>query len=132
MTDERPWYLNEDGKWRLFLDDERFPPNTPEWYGDHVFIARSCEEAIVWIEDCEMGCPSFISFDHDLGVDPKTHEVRKTGYDFVNWLIRRDVESYDSGNFFIPRDFEFEVHSMNPVGAKNIRDALNAYLGRRT
>lgn len=65
------------------------------------------------------GCPTFISFDHDLGPD------EKTGYDLAKWLVERDL---DSNGAFIPATFEFYVHSQNPVGAANIRNYLQRYL----
>ena len=49
-----------------------------------------------------------VDFDHDLG-------ERKTGYDIAKWLI-------DNG--YIGK---FRIHSMNPVGANNIRQLLKHY-----
>ena len=96
--------------WQLFLDDERFPDDILGW-----MFARSVDKAI---ELCNIyGCPSFISFDHDLG------EVL-TGKDFACWLVGRDLDEQFK---FIPDDFDFYVHSQNPVGAKNIHDYLTQY-----
>ena len=96
----------------LFLDDERFPPEKGEWS-----IVRSYEEAVQYCID--NGCPSYASFDHDLG------DNSPTGYDFAKWLVESDME--DEGGF-IPSDFSFYVHSQNPVGAKNIQMYLDGYL----
>jgi len=44
----------------------------------------------------------------------------KTGYDFAkcfcNYIADNELE--------LPHDFNYSVHSMNPVGAKNIRDYM--------
>jgi hypothetical protein len=142
--------------WKLFLDDMRNPDylvgkiNFP-WTEFHV--VRSVAEAKKLIEDKE-SCPSFIAFDHDLSeehyvgetmrIEPKDEfdnslivvvkdysghaafqNNAETGYDFAKWLVFRDLQ--DRGDF-LPKDFDFIVHSMNPVGAKNIREYLNSYI----
>lgn len=95
---------------KMFLDDERFP------IGDDWFICRSFDEAVHFIN--RNGCPDFISFDHDLGDDSFS------GYEFARWLVDQDL---DQGGF-IPSNFQFYVHSQNPVGAENIRKYLSNYL----
>jgi len=95
--------------YQMFIDDERFPVD------DTMIVVRSFDEATAYV--IEHGCPTFISFDHDLGIG-------KTGYDFANWLIDRDLDI--SG--FMPENFHFDVHSQNPIGARNIREVLNSYL----
>lgn len=50
-----------------------------------------------------------VDFDHDLG-------EKKTGYDIAKWL----AEEYSW-------TASFRVHSMNPVGANNIRQLLKHY-----
>lgn len=102
---------------KMFLDDERLPPSN--WTNYNFIVFRSVIEAKHFI--LETKCPSFISFDHDLG------ENVETGYDFAKWLVDKDLDN----NGFIPADFTFDVHSMNPVGAKNIKDLLNQYLKNR-
>lgn len=105
--------------WKLYIDDLR----TPE---DQTFIiSRTVDEAKRLIE--EMGIPSFISFDHDLGVDNQG-DLLESGYDFAKWLVEIDLD----GRYRIPKEFEFKVHSMNPVGAKNIQSYLEGYLSNRT
>lgn len=81
--------------WKLFLDDERYPVDN-RWV-----IARNVDDAIWYITN--YGMPSFISFDHDLG------PFKQSGMD-------NDVNI---------DNFEFYVHSQNPVGAENIRSLLN-------
>jgi len=66
----------------------------------------------------EYGCPNYISFDYDLGKNAPT------GYDFAKWLIEEHV----SKNIRIPANFDFNVHSANPVNAKNISEYLKQYL----
>lgn len=112
-------------RWKLFLDDTREPPDS--WVREFIdsgveyYIARSYDSAK---QLCRFyGCPYFIAFDHDLG-DP-VH----TGYSFANWLIEQDL---DTDGRFLPEDFTFDVHSMNPVGAKKIRDLMESYLKHRS
>ncbi|USV41122.1 hypothetical protein [Xanthomonas phage BUDD] len=90
----------------LFLDDEREPGD----FFKKVVIARNYEEF------CEMidtrGIPKYISFDHDLGEG-------KNGKDCAAFLAQRffdQPEDVDS--------FRYGVHSMNPIGAENIRAFL--------
>lgn len=99
-------------KWNLFLDDERDPPNDGrEWS-----VARSVDEALVLLGSFH--CPTFISFDHDLGEDVPD------GYDFAKALVYLDQKT----KWYIPRDFTFYVHSQNPVGGTNIHAYLTQYL----
>lgn len=96
--------------YKLYLDDERYPPaDDLSWR-----IARNYDDACWYIRT--YGMPSFISFDHDLGAPQN-----RTGYDFAHWLI----------NYMMDNDleftFEYYVHSMNPVGAENIRKLLENY-----
>ncbi len=100
----------------LYIDDIRTPRTNRDW-----IIVRSFEEAVHFME--VNGCPDYISFDHDLG-DIGT----KTGKDVANWIVEKDQDS--EGNF-IPDDFDFNVHSANPVGLKNIEGLLKQYLSFR-
>lgn len=94
--------------WNLFLDDERWPPKD-----GRVWVIRrdfeSAKEAII-----ERGLPAFISFDHDLGDGP-------TGYDFSHWLVEYMLDNNLKFNF------DFYVHSQNPIGAENIRNLLTNF-----
>lgn len=87
-------------------------------------IARTYDAAVSLCK--AQGCPSLISFDHDLGLEDDGSE--KTGYDLAKWLVETDLDM--DGNF-IPEGFEFHVHSSNPVGAANISGLLNSYLSNR-
>lgn len=99
--------------YKLFIDDERFPPDDG---GDWV-IARDLYEVAEIVEN--RGCPSFISFDHDLGADTPD------GHDIAKYLVNLDV---DLNQTFIKDGFEFYVHSQNPVGAANINGLIAQYL----
>lgn len=94
---------------RIFLDDERWPPNGC-WH-----IARRMFDIEVLISTNQP--ISFISFDHDLG------DNVPTGMDIAKYLVELDM---DQGIF--ANDFDFYVHSQNPVGAENIRSYMNQYL----
>ena len=103
---------------RLYLDDIRTPKH------DYNFIARSYEDAIEYVKSNNI--PSFISFDHDLGID-EFNELLPTGYDFAKWLVEMDMND----EYQIPDNFTFNVHSANPVGKANIESYLNNYLNFR-
>ena len=95
----------------LWLDDVR--PTGAGIYELHNFncrVAHSVNEAKKIIREAEgNGQDRFIlELDHDLGEE-------KTGYDFAKWLIE---QSYIG---------KFRIHSMNPVGANNIRQLLKHY-----
>lgn len=96
----------------MFIDDERFPVKEDEFV-----IVRSVKEALDNIE--KLGCPQYISFDHDLG------DSVPTGFDLAKELVEKDL---DSGGSFLPKDFEYYIHSANPVGKKNIDGLLEGYL----
>jgi hypothetical protein len=100
----------------LYIDDERTPSTDHEWV-----VVRSYNEAIDYLE--ANPCPSYISFDHDLGDSP-------TGKDIATWMVRRDLNC-EPGNDYIPTDFQFNVHSANPVGRDNIKAVLEGYLAFR-
>ena len=102
----------------LFIDDEREPPFKD---GKIWMVVRTMEQAQEII--AEHGCPMFISFDHDLGYEGS--KLLPTGLDFAKWLIDQDL---DQGGRFFPSGFWFFVHSMNPVGARNIADLMFRYL----
>ncbi len=94
---------------KLFLDDERFP------VGEGWAVVRSVAAAQDWV--LVNGSPGYVSFDNDLGYG------LPEGRDFANWLIERDL---DVGG--LPPDFNFYVHSQNPVARDAIERKLRAYL----
>ncbi|HET8689009.1 MAG TPA: cyclic-phosphate processing receiver domain-containing protein [Methanosarcina sp.] len=106
-------------KYWLFLDDERdlsaiYPQDSTSGM-ENWTIVRSFEDATKLI--LEKGCPSFISFDNDLGTP-------KEGYDLAVWLTEMDLD----GVIDIPSDFDFWVHSANPVSWNRITSLLYSYL----
>lgn len=124
--------------YHLFLDDERSPkdvtwkllPSGP-WA-----VVRSYKEFVDYIN--ENGVPSFVTFDHDLadfhygvmleenkyeyddGDMKKTFDYgpEKTGFDCAKWL----VDHCHLNGVEFP---SYEIHSMNPIGAKRIADYIN-------
>lgn len=86
----------------IYIDDMRQPliPGA--------IWVKSYDEAIAALTTIPYTPSLVIDFDHDLGEG-------KTGYDIAKWLIEY--------NYF----GKFRIHSMNPVGANNIRQLLNHY-----
>lgn len=105
-------------KFKLFLDDKRDP------VGSGWVVCRNVGEAVMY---CQVaGIPDFISFDHDLGegISPKGYD--NTGLGFAKWLIDQCLDQ----KLELPRNFDFYVHSQNPIGAANIRSLLDNFLER--
>ncbi len=101
-------------KWKygIWLDDERQPTETFKRAVETYFIAESYEDAIFYLAnftDEDDYQDVFISFDHDLGEE-------KTGYDLAKYLLEYNI---DIGGF--------TIHSMNPVGSRNIYELLTHY-----
>ena len=117
--------------YNLFLDDLRMPKNVT-WINlpNHEWtIVRSYKEFrdIIW----NKGIPNFVTYDHDLSDDHYGHGLRgdeipydsyteKTGYDFCKFLCN-ECFKLDKNH---P---SFTVHSMNPVGKKNIEQYIGKY-----
>ena len=103
--------------YKLFLDDVRFP-DTSDWT-----IARNMDDAVWYIQN--KGIPYFIAFDHDLAHE---HYIigdgEKTGYTFAKWFTSYIMDK----NITLPSNFGFDVHSMNPIGAENIRQYMSQWL----
>lgn len=96
--------------YKIFLDDERMPGESLK---DAVIVRDFWEFKRVINE---RGVPKYITFDHDLG-------DRYTGKDCAEYLIARLFDTPE-----LAAEFEYDVHSQNPVGAENIRAFLNNYL----
>ena len=122
----------------LFLDDVRVPSDVT-WskfpYADMEWnIVRSYAEFVAYIE--KNGMPDVISFDHDLADEHYTPEeywndyeaskayqearnyTEKTGNDCAKWLVEYCL---DNNVTMAPLIL---VHSLNPVGADNIRNTI--------
>src|SRR3954452_24490922 len=102
-----------DADYWLFIDDLRDPPS------DNWVVTRSSTETIALLK--LRGCPTKISFDHDLGGDD-------TGMVIARWLVNTYL---DVSGRFISDQFEFAVHSANPVGAANLSGLLETYLSHK-
>lgn len=112
--------------YNLFIDDERVPMDVTwgTWQDQALYRDADWVIARNWFEVLEIvvtfGLPSMISFDHDLG------ENEKTGYEIAQKLCDMIMDGID-----LPENFEFRVHSKNPVGAENIRSYMNNFLKHR-
>lgn len=98
--------IAENGPLNVYLDDLRPMPD-----GFDV-NPKTAEEAINLLKS---GRVKFISFDHDLGP-----EEAGTGYDVAKWI---EEQSHMNDDFVTP---EWKLHSANPVGRKNIEQAMTS------
>lgn len=112
---------------KLFLDDIRSPKDAIGLVPSHMNqfywsndwdVVRSHDEFVEFIKN--NGVPDFVSFDHDLADEhykdlETSHE--KTGYESAKWLVDYCVDN----GVGLP---EYQVHSANPVGKKNIEGYL--------
>lgn len=116
--------------YKLFLDDIRFPPGNAypaepnEW-----IIARNMDDAAWYIK--YHGIPYFISFDHDLADEhyglydsAEVSKAEKTGYDFAKWFCKYVIDN----EIALPDNFDYYVHSMNPVGKANIEQYMRNFV----
>lgn len=122
--------------YNLFLDDCRIPSDAFLYTQDTDFlklkwiVVQNYNEFVHYIsQEYETGkFPSMISFDHDLAdvhynepISDYSDMEEKTGYHCAQWLA----------NFCMDNDIKlpaYKVHSMNPVGKKNIESYLTNYL----
>ena len=89
---------------KIWIDDERPAPDGYRW-------CRTYDQAIATIEyfdSCENGIDE-ICFDHDLSGE-------KTGYDIAKYIVEKHIAIGS-----------YHVHSMNPVGRKNIIALMTHY-----
>lgn len=106
-----PQGVYRSGEWEMFLDDERFPCVNVD-----TFIVRSTKEAIALCK--AMNClPNRIAFDHDLGGED-------TSIKFIYWLCNQVLDK----TYTLSPNFNYTVHSQNPVGEKNIRGVLDNFI----
>ena len=92
-----------DGE-KIWIDDVR---QAPEGFR-HCKTYAQAIASLEYFMLCEGGI-DLVCFDHDLGEE-------KSGYDIAKYIVENQIPI---GAFFI--------QSMNPVGAKNIRDLLIHY-----
>lgn len=84
---------------KVWLDDVR---EMPPYFTHH---AKTAEEAIALLQTNQV---EMISLDHDLG-------TILTGYDVAKW-IEQHAHTLNP--------IKFKIHTLNPVGAHNIKLAL--------
>lgn len=126
-TDRKPLFL--------FLDDDAFRADRvrdPEVYypligADKILALMDGFEVVkaVSVEDAQAiiasrGCPDFISFDNDL-------QRPLEGIHLAHWLVERDLDQPG----FIPKGFDFFVHSQNGIAKARIQSYLGQYLQTR-
>ena len=125
--------LQERTPYNLFLDDYRTPSNVVGYAHTiglraDLYIKHKWDIAIDYNHFVEIieakGLPVIVSLDHDLAdchyVGDFSDPNEKTGMDCAKWLIDYCVDN----NKQLP---EYYVHSMNPVGRKNIQSLLDNY-----
>ena len=105
--------LNElisKNKYSIWLDDER--PINPIWIKQNKNINILAPKNYIEFENIikKNKLPVSISFDHDLGEG-------KTGYDAMKFLVNYIIDNNLEDEAI---DIVINVHSANPVGAKNI------------
>ena len=119
-------------KYNLFLDDIRVPTDVT-WadvpIDQHYSVVRNYNEFVDLIT--LRGLPKYVCYDHDLASEQYGHGLNndeipydsykeKTGYDCAKWLVAYCADK----NIKHP---PYVVHSMNPVGKKNIEAYINSY-----
>lgn len=93
---------------KLWLDDVRQPPD------DTWCWVKSARECIAWLD--HEGPFSVVSLDHDLEDEGYAEQVG--GLAVVRWLTAHPMK----------RPPQVLVHSMNPVGAANMRKEIKAWV----
>lgn len=102
----------------IYLDDIR---EDPTWFHQNCdlnhwnpILVRNFEQAVRVLNEVR-GNVIIIDLDHDLGFDHDLTED-KTGYDVCKYIVEERIPLYG-----------FHIHSMNPVGAQNMRQLLTHY-----
>jgi hypothetical protein len=95
-----------------FLDDEREPVLSDD---RHWVIFRRGEDLIAMLKHTASdGLPDGIAFDHDLGNGMTGHDTAKAILEMVM-----------DGELRVFEDFQYEIHSQNPIGVQNIRGTMS-------
>ena len=97
------------GKCYIYIDDTRY--DYPNVSNGMTFVhCKTYKDTIEKLRFyIEHGTKLIVDFDHDLG-------CKKNGYDIAKWIA---ASGYPN--------IRFRVHSMNSVGAQNIREILSHY-----
>lgn len=94
----------------IWVDDERSLPKDFDEQFLNIQVCRNFTQAIIALDClCNDNWEVYISFDHDLG-------ERHSGYDVAKYIVAMgySIKGY-------------RVHSMNPVGKRNIEQLLDHY-----
>jgi hypothetical protein len=111
------------------MSDVRKYTKLPDVPNEHWVVVRSYNEFVDTIN--KLGLPTFVSLDHDIASSHYGHGLQgddipydsyteKTGYDCAKWLVEYCMKK---GVKHPP----YVVHSMNPVGEKNIISYVESY-----
>lgn len=103
----------------IYLDDVR---ENDRYFNQHFrredwlpVVVRNYDEAVKTISEIRDSGKIFLDLDHDLGFD-NNNDRAPTGYDFCKYIVQEDIKICG-----------FHIHSMNPVGAANMRQLLSHY-----
>lgn len=97
---------------KIWLDDQSFDPETPDRHPPKDYVAaETSQQAIAFVKS--WGLPEFVDFDHDLGGDD-------TSMKFLRYLEM----NYNLANI---KPFEYNVHSANGEGSKNIKSFMESW-----
>ena len=123
-------------KYYLFLDDIRNPEDVTwvslpkvEWT-----IVRTYKEFTAIIK--KEGIPNFVAYDHDLAFEQydNYHDIDEKGRLVIDYNKFKEKTGYECCKFLVNacmkkniKHPDFAVHSMNPVGAKNIISYVESY-----
>lgn len=104
--------------WKLFLDDDAGKPDMEAFRNPPIGetgwkVAHSSLEAIHLIG--AFGVPSYISFDHDLGM--KANGSEDTAMEVINYL----------STYYYDAVIDYDVHSQNPRGKLNIISKMDSW-----
>lgn len=116
--------------YNLFLDDFRDPVSTFNYMKDPRYlklewiIVRDYDQFVKAIES--RGIPQLVTYDHDLA---ESHYNPETWNDTSGYLEKTGLEcaKYLINQLDGVKHPEYIVHSMNPVGKKNIINAIEDY-----
>jgi len=99
---------------RVWLDDVREMPEGFDVWAKNVYSMLGLLVS---------GNVTYISFDHDLGYFDGKEDINNTGY-YIATAIEKWSASEKDRDWFKP--IEWDVHSDNPVGRKNIEQAMKS------
>ena len=104
----------------IYLDDVR---EDDSWFNAHLdrrlwhpMVARTYDEVVDLLEMCRDD-EVILDLDHDLGeTEDGYNEEERTGYDVCRFVVESGIELVG-----------YHIHSMNPVGARHMRELLDDF-----